>query len=1105
VYETSSLAYRGLAVEGEHQSILVSGESGAGKTETVKILLSDLASVQRGHKHRACNGESPIVQRVLDSNPLLEAFGNAKTARNDNSSRFGKYIMLQFDAEDAVNAAFAGTCVPSCVLAGSKCDVYLLEKSRVTIHEAEERTYHIFYQLLAADEALKLQFWEGLEDTDNESYSYVGFTETDSIEGKTDAERFQHTIKSLQLIGIEGETLKLLMRTICVVLQLGNLVFEADEEDQDRSKITSLEDFAALSDLMGVSEEDLLAALTIRTMRARNEEFKVPLNAVQAKDSCDAFAKEIYAKTFLWLVRSINAATAAELNYEGGRKKKGYGIIGMLDIFGFESFETNRFEQLCINYANEKLQQKFTQDVFRSVQAEYEYEGIELVEITYDDNSDVLDLIEGRMGLLACLNEECVRPGGNDKSFVSKAKAVQKECHVFGTEAHYSVFEFDVVHYAGPVVYDAEFFVTKNMDTLPTDLQECAGKSTNSILSNELTNEAVLDAILASPEPSKAKKPKKVAPNARLNLKRTPQKKQGNNLVGETVWTKFKNQLTDLMETLKTTRSRYIRCIKPNTNKEPLVMQHLSTVEQLRCAGVVAAVTISRSAFPNRLEHDIVLDRFKSCWQKGEHLAAIAKAEESDDIEERNCVLTDIMLSSALKGIEVEREGLAPLKAFVIGRSRAYFRAGALEYLENERVKALSVWATEIQKMARKFLDRTRYLRACWLCLRLQSYARMYPTRKMYRRMRKGSLTVSNWYRCILARRNLVKRILDHKATLIQTHWRIGVARAYLKTQRKAAIVVQTMVRGSLQRPKYRIALQEKKDEAKLENQVRALQRKLEEAEARRIETEKMAESRALAAADEARTKAEEVAAKAAQAREKEWGGSVASPAAFLPVPPSPGVPAIVEVTSICDVGSAAAKSIAEASQQQIVQQQTLMDESGKMLEYLRKEVFKLRSQNSQIRSDFDLLKDNNQRLMDANASAGASFAALNQHAKQLSKVNEKLTAELQSAKQQQQKSNVLNIELREELKMKQATYVAEIHSRLQYQKALASIVDVVQDKCRDTRLVEKILGIADSCEQEYMSDPAQRAPSAQRSDESSPDGKDESSGLMSSIRNLWY
>lgn len=1165
VYEASSLAYRGLAVEGDDQSILVSGESGAGKTETVKILLSDLASVQRGvHGDGDDAYSSPIVQRVLDSNPLLEAFGNAKTVRNDNSSRFGKYIQLQFDVEDPMSAAYAGKTVPRCVLAGSKCEVYLLEKSRVTHHEEEERTYHIFYQLLAAPEERKVSFWDGLKDTDSESFSYVGYTDTDSIEGISDAERFEQTVQSLALVGVKDEKLLALIRAICMVLQLGNLIFVSDPTDESKSIIVDGDDedsegvtsddgeteteedgksrsdskaasnstttrqsrdLQRLSELMGVTCDDLTAALTIRTVRARGEEFKVPLNEEKAKDSCDAFAKEIYAKSFLWLVRTINDATSAELNYDGAANIQRYGLIGMLDIFGFETFETNRFEQLCINYANEKLQQKFTQDIFRSVQAEYEYEGIELGEITYDDNTDVLDLVEGRMGLLAFLNEECVRPGGNDKGFVMKARAMNKESPCFISEKSFTAFEFGIRHYAGSVVYDAANFVTKNMDTLPSDLQACARQSTNPILADELDNEAMMNPVQArggsspsatappSPKTRKKRRPpssKNKKASAVVNSKASPsslaaapsdgpKKKQQSNLIGDTVWTKFKHQLSDLMTNLKKTRTRYIRCIKPNTHKQPLVMQHLSTIEQLRCAGVVAAVTISRSAFPNRLEHKIILYRFKSLWSKGEHLAALAETEElagDFDADVRSSKLVSYLLSSSLKSLEVEREDGGTTRAFVMGRTRAYFRAGALEFLEAERVKRLGIWAVEMQRIGRGYLAHARYARLRELGIKLQALARERSARRRYVQWRSSATMLECWYRCIAARLTLRQLIRNHKATLIQTHWRMAVAMVMLKTNRQASVVIQTMVRGSLQRPKYRIAIHEKREEAKLENQVLALQRKLEEAEAKRVEAEKMAEEKARRAVEEYR-----------EEKKDSVGGVPSSvPSSVIS---SPDNSAAEEASAEMSLSTAARGQLS-------AQQQHLMDESGKMLEYLRKEVFKLRSQNSQMRTDLDLLKDNNQRLMDANASAGASFAALNQHTKHLSKANDKLTKEVTGYRHQVQKLNVTQVELKEELKMKQATYVAEVQSRLQFQKALAAVVDMVQERCRDTRLVENVLRVADACEEEYMSGPTgldqSRGPATFRSPGKgvappttpTADNNDSSSGLMSSIRSLW-
>jgi myosin-5 len=1037
VYEASSLAYKGLYRNGEDQSILVSGESGAGKTETVKILLGDLAEVQKGapSSNSSSSDDNDIVQRVLDSNPLLEAFGNAQTLRNDNSSRFGKFLQLQFDRQPS-----------KCILAGSKCEVYLLEKSRVTMHHPEERSYHIFYQLLAAPPSVKKEIWEPLEDADVECFDYIGWSNVDTIEGKTDAERFQLTVEALRLIGLSQETLLGLWRAICIVLQLGNLEFEPTSDDE--CKVSSQEELTELSDLMGVSIELLTKAFTIRNVKAKSEKFQVYMTADKAKESTDAFAKEIYAKTFLWLVRTINDATCAEKNYS---PRNEYGIIGLLDIFGFESFEVNRFEQLCINYANEKLQQKFTQDIFQSVQEEYEMEGIELEEITYDDNTDVLDLVEGKMGLLAFLNEECVRPKGSDKTFVYKAQASNGPNPCFFRDLHAPDCQFGIRHYAGSVVYDATNFVTTNTDTLPQDLLECASLSTNPILSNELDNDGTTNTFSSA---SKSTNKKKRRPKTSLGVSKLVNRRNSN-IAAETVWTKFKNQLGHLMDALSDTQTRYIRCIKPNAHKKPLLMEHVSTVNQLRYAGVVAAVTISRSAFPNRLEHLIVLERFKSLWPKGDHIKVLNDIHLDPD--ERIYKAVEILLNIALKDMESEKQEVK-VRAFVMGKTRAYFRAGALEFLEGERLRYLGKFAVTIQTSVRTFVARTKFVRYKHALIALQSYHRQGLQRKVYQTQKCSAISVQCWYRTICAAQTIYHLRRKKKSTMIQTRWRIRTDQRRFLKLKAASIVIETMVRGSLQRPKYRQALKEKKEEAKLENQLVALQKKLEEAETKRIEAEKEAEARAAAAVEQYKEEQENEAPE----QDKNPPGSpskskqVDGASIILELQPEDG----------SEYGSEGDHTDLE---EQNAEQQKLMDESGKMLEYLRKEVFKLRSQNQQLRTDFDLLKDNNQRLMDANASAGASFAALNQHAKQLSKQNAQLVNEVSSAKSQVQKLDLLQAELKEESRMKQLTYVGEVQSRFQYQKALQKITDLIEANCRDHRLVQKVLEITDEVEMEAM------------------------------------
>ncbi|KAG7343055.1 myosin head motor domain containing protein [Nitzschia inconspicua] len=309
VYETSALSYKGLAFDGGDQSILVSGESGAGKTETVKICMNHIASCQQGP--RSSSSEmSPVVQRVLESNPLLEAFGNAKTVRNDNSSRFGKYIQLQFDKGDKGQQEFRSREKATCVLAGSKCDAYLLEKNRVVSHEAAERTFHIFYQIVAAKD--KSKYWNKLAGTTNESFRFVGKTDTDTIEGMKDADHFANTVRVLEEIGVSGDRLMTLMQAIIIVMQLGNITFVPDSKDDDHSVIASQREFSDLCELMCVPEASMEVALTERTMKTRNETYKVPLNPAKALEATESFAKEIYGRAFLWLVRCINDATAAE-------------------------------------------------------------------------------------------------------------------------------------------------------------------------------------------------------------------------------------------------------------------------------------------------------------------------------------------------------------------------------------------------------------------------------------------------------------------------------------------------------------------------------------------------------------------------------------------------------------------------------------------------------------------------------------------------------------------------------------------------------------------------------------------------------------------------
>lgn len=1010
VYEVSSLSFKGLAFGGKDQSILVSGESGAGKTETVKIAMNHIASVQRG-KTSATSDSSfsdPVVNRVLESNPLLEAFGNAKTRRNDNSSRFGKYTQLQFDQGDKSLRQFADKANMKCKLAGSKCDVYLLEKNRVTYHDPEERTYHVFYQIIAADESSKSAIWSKLSGTTNESFSYVGRAPTDTIEGMKDGDHYKKTVEVLNSIGVKGDRLNTLFRAICVVLQLGNLSFMKDPKNDDKSVVKDKAEFGALAQLMGVTEQDLIDCLTERTMKTRNESYKVPLNADVAKESADAFAKEIYAKSFLWLVRAINDATCAENNYSGGSGLE-FGIIGLLDIFGFESFVRNRFEQLCINYCNEKLQAKFTEDIFRSVQLEYEAEGIPLDEIKYDDNVDVLDLIEGKAGLLAMLNEECVRPKGTDEAFVQKALAANKNSPCL-IQSKINRKEFGIHHYAGKVMYDSEGFVGSNQDTLPTDLMDCALKSSNEIISKHLDNDKCSNIEQEAPAA-----PKKSAP-----------KRAKSNLVAPTVWTKYKGQLVKLMTMLQQTNSRYIRCIKPNTLKKPSIMQHISTIEQLRCAGVVAAVTLSRSAFPNRIENKTVRFKFSSMWDRIKFPSTSTKDMDEAVKLKHDC---EALLTCALKSREETSNGKT-VKAFVVGKTRSYFRMGALEYLEANRTKEMGNQSLSIQ----------RYIRG-WLIRK--------GGKEAENKRRKAVLAVQKWYLETRAKIQAVTEAKNARAAAKKRQERERIARE--KAEKKAAAAREARLKKEKAEREAREKAEREAEEARIRMEREAIANREKKEKDMKDKFEKDKEKQIKKYKKSIKEKEKDL-----DLKEKKWDAEIA------------------EIEEEAQRAEAERDDVLEqiaAEEAKIAAIPTLSDkekkklaDSAEIISYLRKENKKLRASTTQLRKDFDTMQENNKRLLEANAYAGASFEALNEQSKKNNSNNSKLMQNLDKYKKQ-------NTKLKEDLRMRQGYYDAEAQIRVNYQKAMANIMEMIQDQCDDAQLTEDILVLALECESEAKSE----------------------------------
>ena len=458
-------------------------------------------------------------------------------------------------------------------------------------------------------------------------------------------------------------------------------------------------------------------------------------------------------------------------------------------------------------------------DIFCSVQEEYAQEGIELGEISFADNAEVLRLIEGRVGIISVLNEECVRPNGSDTSFVSKIKSVNSEAAHLVSEKLHKPTEFAIQHYAGQVTYDATNFVQKNTDMLPKDVIECASMSSNTLIQVEV---------------KAAAESKMSAESDTANL--NPKKRGAAN---HTVTSKFKHQLSHLMHAITKTKTRYIRCIKPNPEKEPLKMNMGTSAEQLRCAGVVAAVTICRVAFPNRLMHETALERFGCLEHINVDQVVDEKKEETDNDLTGLREPVSTLLTTLLKELETQCEDGVVTKAFEVGNSRVYFRTGALEFLEAKRLVALGSFATSVERIVRGFTARSVFWKLKYAAIDSQANARRTIARNAFVEKKRACIVMECWARTIYAKRELTRLKRKAASIKLQSKWRSIRAVLMLMKCKEAAIKIQKTARCAIQRPKYVVALKEAEKEARVNTKLAALQKRLQEAELKWIQADK--------------------------------------------------------------------------------------------------------------------------------------------------------------------------------------------------------------------------------------------------------------------------
>ncbi|XP_017414551.1 myosin-6 isoform X2 [Vigna angularis] len=716
-FAVADAAYRLMINEGISQSILVSGESGAGKTESTKLLMRYLAYMG-GRTNNAAEGRT-VEQKVLESNPVLEAFGNAKTVRNNNSSRFGKFVEIQFDKSGRISGAAIRT--------------YLLERSRVCQVSDPERNYHCFYMLCAAPPEDIQKFKLG----NPREFHYLNQTNCFELEGVDESKEYRDTRRAMDVVGISSEEQDAIFRVVAAILHLGNIEFAKGTEmdssvPKDEKSWFHLHTAAELFMCDAKALEDSLCKRVIVT---RDETITKWLDPESAALSRDALAKIVYTRLFDWLVDKINNSI--------GQDPDSTSLIGVLDIYGFESFKTNSFEQFCINLTNEKLQQHFNQHVFKMEQEEYKKEEIDWSYIEFVDNQDILDLIEKKPGgIIALLDEACMFPRSTHETFAQKLYQTFKN-HKRFSKPKLSRSDFTICHYAGDVTYQTELFLDKNKDYVVAEHQALLYASKCPFVSG-----------LFPPSPEESSKQSKFS----------------------SIGSRFKQQLQALLETLSATEPHYIRCVKPNNLLKPAIFENKNVLQQLRCGGVMEAIRISCAGYPTRKTFDEFADRFGL-------LAPEAIDRSSDEV-------------TACKRI-LEKVGL---KGYQIGKTKVFLRAGQMADLDTRRSEVLGKSASIIQRKVRTFLASRSFISIRLSAIKIQAACRGQLARQVYEGLRRqaSSLMIQRFFRMHVAKK--AYKELYSSTVSLQTGMRGMAARSELRfrKQTRAAIVIQSHCRKYL-------------------------------------------------------------------------------------------------------------------------------------------------------------------------------------------------------------------------------------------------------------------------------------------------------------------
>ncbi|XP_075348151.1 unconventional myosin-VIIa isoform X1 [Mycteria americana] len=724
IFAIADNCYFNMQRNNKDQCCIISGESGAGKTESTKLILQFLAAISGQH--------SWIEQQVLEANPILEAFGNAKTIRNDNSSRFGKYIDIHFNKRGAIE--------------GAKIEQYLLEKSRVCRQAQDERNYHVFYCMLRGmtmEQKKKLGLGKATD------YNYLAMGNCTTCDGRDDSKEYANIRSAMKVLMFTDTENWEISKLLASILHMGNLQYEARTYDNlDACEVVQSASLITAASLLEVDPQDVMNCLTSRTIITRGETVSTPLSMEQALDVRDAFVKGIYGRLFVWIVEKINAAIYRPPSQELKSVRRS---IGLLDIFGFENFTVNSFEQLCINFANENLQQFFVRHVFKLEQEEYNLENINWQHIEFTDNQDALDMIAIKpMNIISLIDEESKFPKGTDATMLHKLNSQHKlNTNYIPPKNNYET-QFGINHFAGIVYYETKGFLEKNRDTLHGDIIQLVHSSKNKFIKQIFQADVAMGAE---------------------TRKRSP-----------TLSSQFKRSLELLMRTLSVCQPFFVRCIKPNEYKKPMLFDRELCVRQLRYSGMMETIRIRRAGYPIRYTFVEFVDRYRVL------MPGVKPAYKQGDLRG-----TCQRIAEAVLGKDDDWQ---------IGKTKIFLKDHHDMLLEIERDKAITDKVILIQKVVRGFKDRSNFLKVRNSVLMIQRYWRGHNCRKNYGAMRIGFLRLQALYRS----RKLHKQYHMARRRIIefQARCRGYLVRRAFRHRLWAVLTVQAYARGMIARRLYK-------------------------------------------------------------------------------------------------------------------------------------------------------------------------------------------------------------------------------------------------------------------------------------------------------------